>query len=713
LKSKVGVLLFSGVFMLGFGGFGVIGLREFFYALAAALGNPQADWIKVVFMIPFGTLFPLVGLGAAWIFFKTLLTPAAALAQAGAPAPNPAVIVDARRKGVWALLLFTVFWNLLAFPIATVALAQSHTPAPVKLLVTVFPVIGVVLAGAVWRSWRQTAQAAPATLTLSPAQPRVGQSFSASIHMPGMPSAAAMRLRLVCERVDHRSSSRWAREIWTTAHTVAPQPHPAGSARFSATFAVPPDQHPTQQEAPNVDIQWKLVLEDHVSGEPFAFEFTLAPYDAQAAQFEVFDSAHHAGSTFASAPVIDVPPGIARFTQDAGGWQARFAAPGASSGPVVLGVYACIALVIAWTTRADSLLITAALGVMGFACLLGTVHFATRVQTVRMVPGWLTHQRASLLKRSLIHIPLHEVTAFSTALAYTQSSGTSKTAYYHIHMQKRTAGQHTVSPALPMHGLADAVAAKFTAALHATPKQNVGAAPVLHDPYTTWRRLAWPLICAALCALAFIGVQQFNAQRQQAQLDVLMQAQDASDLPALQALLDAGHDPNTRAANGASLLMMAAARGELAHVELLLARGADVNFTNQTGKTTRGDTALLTALYGGHEAVFNRLLQAGARLDVQNMWDWTPVHMAAAGNCVPCLETLAARGLSLTTPAPASRGETPLLMAAGKGKIEAMAWLIDHGADPTAQETRMATTRWAGHSFLSAVRRWRGCKHVD
>ena len=68
----------------------------------------------------------------------------------------------------------------------------------------------------------------------------------------------------------------------------------------------------------------------------------------------------------------------------------------------------------------------------------------------------------------------------------------------------------------------------------------------------------------------------------------------------------------------------------------------------QTRKDSeRGDTALLRAFYGGQLAAAQRLVQAGARLDARNRWDWGVVHMAAQSGCVPCLQWLAERGQAL------------------------------------------------------------------
>jgi ankyrin repeat protein len=154
--------------------------------------------------------------------------------------------------------------------------------------------------------------------------------------------------------------------------------------------------------------------------------------------------------------------------------------------------------------------------------------------------------------------------------------------------------------------------------------------------------------------------------------EALLNAQDAGDAQALGAALAAGANPNLLSPSGSSMLMLAAHRGQLEHIELLLQAGADPDMRQTRKDSERGDTALLRAFYGGQLAAAQRLVQAGARLDARNRWDWGVVHMAAQSGCVPCLQWLAERGQALDAPAPASRGETPAMLAAAKGRILAL-----------------------------------------
>ena len=126
----------------------------------------------------------------------------------------------------------------------------------------------------------------------------------------------------------------------------------------------------------------------------------------------------------------------------------------------------------------------------------------------------------------------------------------------------------------------------------------------------------------------------------------LMRAAKSGDIAMVRLLLDAGADPMATLANGNSPLMFAAGLGwrdgspaapsydqgppeeAVATIELLLARGLDINTTN-----TNGDTPLHAAVSGraSHEIV-KALIERGARLDVQNKRNLTPLAIAQKSN---------------------------------------------------------------------------------
>jgi ankyrin repeat protein len=117
-------------------------------------------------------------------------------------------------------------------------------------------------------------------------------------------------------------------------------------------------------------------------------------------------------------------------------------------------------------------------------------------------------------------------------------------------------------------------------------------------------------------------------------------AAKSADVPLMRVLLELGADPTIKTADGTSALMVAAGVGVYGpgespgtHEEALEAvklafeaGGGDVNDANRDG-----ETALLGAVYrGGAVPVIQFLAEKGAKLDVANKKQWTPL-LAAEG----------------------------------------------------------------------------------
>ena len=81
----------------------------------------------------------------------------------------------------------------------------------------------------------------------------------------------------------------------------------------------------------------------------------------------------------------------------------------------------------------------------------------------------------------------------------------------------------------------------------------------------------------------------------------------AGDVPALEALLDAGADLNARDEQGQTALMNASRDGHTAMVRLLVARGADLNHTAKFNLS-----ALMLAVINGRHAIVGALADPGA-----------------------------------------------------------------------------------------------------
>jgi ankyrin repeat protein len=97
-----------------------------------------------------------------------------------------------------------------------------------------------------------------------------------------------------------------------------------------------------------------------------------------------------------------------------------------------------------------------------------------------------------------------------------------------------------------------------------------------------------------------------------------------------------------------------------------------------------GTTALHWAVYHGNAELVERLLEAGARVDVRNEFGSTPIAEAATVGDARILAALLAAGADPDTPG--ADGQTPLMVVARSSNVDAARVLLEAGADVNARE---------------------------
>jgi ankyrin repeat protein len=152
-----------------------------------------------------------------------------------------------------------------------------------------------------------------------------------------------------------------------------------------------------------------------------------------------------------------------------------------------------------------------------------------------------------------------------------------------------------------------------------------------------------------------------------------------------------GWRPPRRPLRGADLVAAAAA-GDEAAVERLLALGLPVESVDE-----RGATALVRAAGAGHAALLPRLLAAGA--DSAHAADSGVTALAAAVSArrEPALESLLENGVAADQRLPG--GITPLMIAAGLGHTAIAKRLLQAGADANAVDEQGTTPLHAAARF--------------
>lgn len=109
-----------------------------------------------------------------------------------------------------------------------------------------------------------------------------------------------------------------------------------------------------------------------------------------------------------------------------------------------------------------------------------------------------------------------------------------------------------------------------------------------------------------------------------------------NDINAVEKALAAGINPDVRNKQGGTPLGIAAQKGFLKIVELLLAYGADPNLRSGIG----GFTALALAASTGRQDLVKVLLDAGADQHIPDKMGFTPLHVATFGKHSGVVELL-------------------------------------------------------------------------
>lgn len=146
----------------------------------------------------------------------------------------------------------------------------------------------------------------------------------------------------------------------------------------------------------------------------------------------------------------------------------------------------------------------------------------------------------------------------------------------------------------------------------------------------------------------------------------------------VQQLLAAGLNPNLHEPGGGETGLIVALRYDgMRVVQLLLAQPA----IDLEAKADNGNTALMMAAFRQNKAAVQALLAHGAHV---NQPGWTALHYAAAAGADDILPLLLAEHSNVDAESPS--GMTPLMMAAREGQEQAVAVLLEQGADPARQD---------------------------
>jgi ankyrin repeat protein len=175
------------------------------------------------------------------------------------------------------------------------------------------------------------------------------------------------------------------------------------------------------------------------------------------------------------------------------------------------------------------------------------------------------------------------------------------------------------------------------------------------------------------------------------QYETLIDAVNADDVAAVQALLEAGADPDEDPGNGFLPLHVASLRGDVDIVDLLIEAGADPNI-----RASDGQQAIVMAAGGDHGEVITVLIAGGA--DPEATYGGqkrTALMQATFNDSLSAIEALVAGGVDIDRRDDAL-GMNALMHAASLGKEDVLRKLLELGADGSSLDTSGSTARdWA------------------
>ena len=148
----------------------------------------------------------------------------------------------------------------------------------------------------------------------------------------------------------------------------------------------------------------------------------------------------------------------------------------------------------------------------------------------------------------------------------------------------------------------------------------------------------------------------------------LISAVKAGDTAAVQRLLSAGTNVNSRDEEGATPLMLAAYAGDLSMVKLLLQAGADVNASDERGWAPLSKSVYNNELKRGFADVAQTLIEAGANIEAAIGYGVRPLMLAAGYGETAVVEALLNAGADVL--ARNEGGYTALMMVKQKHYVD-------------------------------------------
>ncbi len=182
----------------------------------------------------------------------------------------------------------------------------------------------------------------------------------------------------------------------------------------------------------------------------------------------------------------------------------------------------------------------------------------------------------------------------------------------------------------------------------------------------------------------------------------LMYSAFRDDTSIAEVIINKGADINFKDRWGHTALMYAAKYGNANMVNYFLSKGADINVAG-----TDGETPVSAAAFDGNVEVLTKFLDYGADINIQDDYGNTPLMKAAINGNQKALGVLIEYGANVNIQN--KDGLTALMLASESGRYNTAKLLLDNGADTSikdnAGENVLDHARKFDHSHIVALLR--------
>jgi len=175
-------------------------------------------------------------------------------------------------------------------------------------------------------------------------------------------------------------------------------------------------------------------------------------------------------------------------------------------------------------------------------------------------------------------------------------------------------------------------------------------------------------------SLVLIGISLFYGLSKAGSYEDFFKAIALDDARSVTSLLQKGFDPNTISPKGVHGLFLAIQSDAFKSASVLIHWPK----TQVEWRSDKDESPLMLAAIKGHVDLVNLLIAKDA--DV-NKSGWAPLHYAASGAKPAIMTILLEHSAYIDAESP--NGSTPLMMAAMYGNPDCVKLLLDAGADPT------------------------------